>query len=288
MKSVVIFLIFCNVFTIFSFNPVGATNTWDFNFNFSGFTNQARLVITNCNALNLEQEINRVLGGIKHSGVIQQPHNSANLPHVTCVDDPFMGKAINLTLHKMDDVPKHGHMQRLELKSARSSKSFVAHRDEEMIYSWWFYLDPSLTVEKQTFSIFTLKTGGFDSHNHSLASFSLSEKLGLYLRFYVDSKDPKTTKSSMLPLSSVRGTWIQAFVQVQYKETAGFINVILKDILGNQLFTAVNQTGVFKADTFPPQWESVRPKWGLSRTVSQDYHNSVYLLLQNLQVWKKI
>ncbi|EFX69033.1 hypothetical protein DAPPUDRAFT_329543 [Daphnia pulex] len=288
MKSLLIFLIFYNCFTIFSWNPVSATNAWDFNFNFSGFTNQAKLVITDCNAVKLEQEINRVLGGIKHKGVIQQPHNIANLSHVTCVDDPFMGKAINLTLFKMDDVPKHGHMQRLELKSASKSKSLVAHRDEEIIYSWWFYVDPSLTVEKQTFTIFSLKTGSLDSHNHSLASFSLSKKQGLNLRFDLDAKRQQTTKISMLLLSAVRGAWIQAFVQVQYKKATGFINVILKDILGHQLFPAANQTGIFHGDTFHSEWTSVRPKWGLSRTVSQDYHNSVYLLLQNLQVWKKM
>ena len=280
MKSAEILLVSFTILNIISYTAASEkTNASDFDFNFSGYKNIAKLLVIDCNVQDLHKEINHFLGGVK--GAIQQPHNSENISHITCVDDPYMGKAINLTLYKMDDPPKRAHMQRLELKAVNRSKSLSAHRNDDNIYSWWFQLDPLLTSESGQFSIFTLKGEG---HHSSLASFNMNKKLGLFLRVAANN----TQKYPLAPLSAVRGTWIQAFVQVFYAEVAGFIRVILKDRMGNQLFPTANQTGVFLVDTFHPEWKSVKPRWGLNRKVSPDYPNVEYQLLQNLQVWKKI
>ena len=79
-----------------------ASNNWDFDFDFSGFSNKATLLVTDCSRDVIEQ-INLVLGGSVTNQCVEIPTTNVNLTHVSCVQDSFMGQAINFTLYKTDD-----------------------------------------------------------------------------------------------------------------------------------------------------------------------------------------
>ena len=94
--------------------------------------------------------------------------------------------------------------------------------------------------------------------NHLLFNKNNEQKFGLFLR----EAAKNTPKYLIDPFLAVRGVWIQAFVQDFHAEVSGFIRLILKDTMGNQLFPPTNKMGIFLIDTFHSEWKSVKLRWG--------------------------
>ena len=131
-------------------------------FNFTGYTNVATLMVTNCTT-DVHSQVNAILGGSKTIDVIEIPTTNPTRPHVTCASDSLMGKAINFTLYTTDNDPVTGYTdrQRLEMKVfEKSPKILQATNNSHYIYSWWFHLDPLLQAGGKLFlnSISNLKT----------------------------------------------------------------------------------------------------------------------------------
>ena len=123
LLSSALFLLFVNV----------SASNWDFDYDFSGFSNKATLLVTDCTQDVVEQ-INLVLGGSVTNQCVEIPTTNVNLTHVSCVPDPLMGKAINFTLYKTDDDVATGStdVQRVEMKvydkSPEDLKAFEGSR----------------------------------------------------------------------------------------------------------------------------------------------------------------
>jgi hypothetical protein len=61
-------------------------------------------MVTNCTA-DVHNQINSILGGSSSIDVVEIPTTNPTLPHVSCVSDCTMGKAINFTLYTTDNDP---------------------------------------------------------------------------------------------------------------------------------------------------------------------------------------
>ena len=287
MKKVLIILLSCILVCVQSVLVIGAI----LNFNFTGYTNVATLMVTNCTT-DVHNQINAVLGGSPNIDVIEIPTTNPTLPHVTCVSDCTMSKAINFTLYTTDNdsVTLLSDRQRLEMKVFDKSPTLLkATNNSHYIYAWWFYLDPSLQAGDNFFHIFQIKAVGTGVDDNPLVTFTLTRKNGLHLR--LRHNDSATTEyHNMVPISAVVGKWTQAFVQVNFQNgvtpgaaTSGSIQVILKDQSDNQLFQ-----GLFYNDMYWNLANFYRPKWGLYRSISTLYRQpGDWELFNNIQIWKK-
>lgn len=138
---------------------------WDFDFDFSGYTKQAELLITDCST-DIRSQVNAVLCGDPEIDCFEEPTVNEDLPHVTCDEDRRMGRVLNMTLYKTDNDPTNKtDRQRLEMKVWEPSpEELKAGNNSNYIYSWWFQLDPYLTpgdsVKPTFFHTFQLKPIG--------------------------------------------------------------------------------------------------------------------------------
>ena len=122
-----------------------------------------------------------------------------------------------------------------------------------------------------------------------VATFTLTTKNAFHLRLRND--DHSTfTYYDMIPVSSVAGNWIQAYVKVDYKSgntagssTSGSIQVTLKDQRSGLLYDKLIYHNMFW-----PEADFVRPKWGLYRTMSDSFQSADWELFQNVQIWEKL
>jgi len=119
---------------------------WDFDFDFSGYTKQAELLITDCST-DIRFQVNAVLCGDPEIDCFEEPTVNEDLPHVTCNEDRRMGRVLNMTIYKTDNDPTNKtDRQRLEMKVWEPSpEELKAGNNSNYIYSWWFQLDPYLT-----------------------------------------------------------------------------------------------------------------------------------------------
>lgn len=115
------------------------TANWDLNFGMSGFTKRSTLLVTSCKT-KVSDQINAALGGSKDVDCIEEPTTNQNKPHVSCVDDSRMGKAINFTLYRTDDDSATGKndRQRLEMKVFEQSPEILkAKLNSHFVYTYW-------------------------------------------------------------------------------------------------------------------------------------------------------
>jgi len=272
---------------------------WDLNFNFTGYTARARLLMTNCN-LDVKSYINLVLGQVLKTYAVVEPSTNFLSPHISCVDDTTMSKAMKFTIYAGDNDVSSGLIdrQRLEMVVSGNSQSVLkAAENSDYIYAWWFHLKSDLSVTDNFFHIFRLKADdGVSDDKDTLLTMTLTRRHGLHLRIRDDSSQ-SVTYQTMLDLQSATDKWIQAFVQVQYRSTTdsqadsdnGSVRIILKDINGKVLYPPKQDTGLYVLSTFPQGTDYVAPKWGFYRQFSQDFlfHASDWQLFQNVNIWKK-
>ena len=259
-------------------------------FNFTGYKNVATLALKNCTT-NVHTQINAILAGDPTIDVIKIPTTNPTLPHVSCSSDSFMGPAnINFTLYSSDNDPLTGltDKQRIEMKVfGKSQSNLLATNNTNYIYSWWFKLDSNLMVDKKFYHIFQIKSSvGTGVDTTTITSFTLTSADGFHLRLH--HADGTVVYHDMLPMTSVVGKWIQAYVNVQFKNgstpgaaTSGSVQVILKDQSAKTLFQ-----GLFYNDMFWNLATYYRPIWGLYRTTSP-VDLSDWQLFNNIQIWKK-
>ena len=244
------------VFMMLNDSVRAVENDWDLDFDFSGYNTQMKLLITECD--DVTQQINQALCGTKRATrCIEIPTTNQDLPHVTCVNDTFMGKAVNLTLYKTDDdsLTKMADRQRIEIKVSRMN-TVVLVKANSYIYAWWFFLSPSLKTGDKFYHIFELRT---TVDINPVLTFSLSKKNAFHIRWRNEKRPGiiQESKQTIMELSDILGRWIQAFIQVHYRSgRRSHFRIILKDENGFQLFPLSNTTdlshdGISPAGIFP-------------------------------------
>ena len=280
-----------------------ASNNWDFDFDFSGFSNKATLLVTDCSRDVIEQ-INLVLGGSVTNQCVEIPTTNVNLTHVSCVQDSFMGQAINFTLYKTDDDVATGstEVQRIEMKVYdKSPEELKAIEGDRYSYAWWFQLDPTLTASDKFFHTFQLKAVGTGVDSHPLVTFTMTRQEGFHLRWRNAAGKVTDSRYPMLTLPDVLGRWIQVRVEAQFyksyvpqdEQNSGFFSVTLKDENGVQLFPQSQDPTIFYSSMFYDfgtsssfHWPFIRPKWGMYRNISDLLQDYDVELFQNIQIWK--
>lgn len=130
-----------NSFFVFLFllAPAVRAANWDLDFNFTGFTKRATLLVTNCTT-DIRDQINTAWCGKSTVDCIEEPTTNQDNPHISCVDDSRMGKVANFTLYRSDDdsVTGSSDRQRLEMKVYESSPApLKATLNSHFIYTWW-------------------------------------------------------------------------------------------------------------------------------------------------------
>ena len=133
-----------------------------------------------------------------------------------------MGPSLQLTIYKNDDdsVTKLKDRQRIEMKVPDNSPtSYLATRDTNYVYTWWFKLDQDMVVGDSFFHIFQLKAV-VNVPDMPVFTLSLSNQHGLHMRSNIrgiEILDPKTDYFNLVPrLESVKGKWIYAKANVNY------------------------------------------------------------------------
>ena len=255
------FILLLSSALIFLFVNVSASN-WDFDYDFSGFSNTATLLVTDCTQDVVEQ-INLVLGGSVTNQCVEIPTTNVNLTHVSCVPDPLMGKAINFTLYKTDDDVATGStdVQRVEMKVYdKSPEDLKAFEGSRYVYAWWFHLNENLTPSDQFFHTFQLKAvGSTGVDSHPIVTFTMTNNEGFHLRWR-NYGTPTVTNNRypMLEIKDILGRWIQVRVEAQFKksfipddkENSGYFSVIIKDEKGVQLFPQSQDPDIFYNSMF--------------------------------------
>ena len=208
--------------------------SWDLNFNFSNYRTKARLLVTTCNNNNnnnnnIQGLINLVLGSVLTRDSIQEP--SSTLPHISCVSDDTMVRAVNFTLNADDSanlrIVTPGNQpnrqtdasdgQLLEMRvHAQSQAVLRATQSTNYIYAWWFKLKPGFSITDSFTHIFRLNAVGLDANRSDLVTFTLTNADGLHLRIRDDTSQT-VVYQTMLNSASATGIWIQAFVQVHFQ-----------------------------------------------------------------------
>lgn len=220
---------------------------WILDFDFTGYSTQMKLLVTECQGIH--QQINHVFCGTRKTArCIEMPTTNKNLPHITCVNDTLMGKAVNFTLYKTDDdsLTKLSDRQRIEIKVSRMNPVVLDRKANSYIYAWWFYLSPNLKIGDKFFHFFQLKT---TVDNNPVLTFTLTKKNSFHLRWRNEKRPGviSESKQTILDLQDVLGRWIQAFIQVHYRNgtSSSHFRIILKDENGIQIFPLNNATGIF-------------------------------------------
>jgi hypothetical protein len=214
-----------------------------------------------------------------------------------------MGKALNFTLYKTDDdsASIFTDRQRLEMKVyGYSPDNLLAYNNSNFVYAWWFKLNPELICNPngRFWHIFQIKAVGTDIDSSPMFTFTLSNTTE---QFHFRQLNVTTGSSTHYPpvsdMSFILNRWIQAFVEVQYKngesneETLnlndGYVRVILKDQYGVQIYPLNDDSGVMRSNMFWDGVDYARPKWGLYRAIANEYNDFDYELFQNVQIWQR-
>ncbi len=165
-----------------------------------------------------------------------------------------------------DDRCKNADRQRNEIKSYRESPdNLLGVTGEEVEYRWKFKLEENLQVSSSFTHLHQLKA--VDGPEDAMPTITLTARKGspdrLELR-YAESFTQETLSS--VPLSEIKGKWVQVIETVTYGEPEiGSYNIVIQDAISNEeLFSySANSLRMWKTEA-----SFIRPKWGIYRSLN--------------------
>ena len=205
-------------------------------------------------------------------GSIEAPdlysNNHPGEPHITELAGGPTGNFFRFWIHRdidreRDRYPEIDDRQRNEVKTfAGSPAAGIGRAGETVRYHWYFRIPDGYAVTRYFNSLMQVKgSTGSGSPMLALVAARSAGDPELQVR-YVAEDGGRIEYLARIPFERVTGKWLEGEVIV-VNAMSGYLRTTVREVNG-PLLIATEASGL---RTFRPDFEYVRPKWGIYRSV---------------------
>lgn len=196
--------------------------------------------------------------------------------HLTQAFDSILQKNVFLFHSHIDDDNDRCIVfdrVRMEIKGGPNTDPESQHIiNEQSFYRWKFQVGENYLGGSSFHHIFQLKAKGGPEDSFPVLTLTLRTD---ELEFQHNGGDDGITlgQFAAVDLDLVKGRWIEAFLYLNHQESAGTVEIILKDLFSGDILMDYTNSNV---DLWRTNAEYNRPKWGMYRSKSTGLVDEVF------------